>query len=159
MKPAIQKSTSKYLYSDKNLYFQVLEEFNKGNCLFSRNLTAYLENSTSQPGPFYGKHLNECKICQEKVRNYRKLLHTVKSQIPYVQPEHDFLSHIEPELKEAFSVYKKRLKKEEKKNSYFEGKMFAQVGEDILRGVILTPSFLKGLMWTGITTIILSQIL
>lgn len=159
MKPAIKSERSTYLYSDKNLYHKVLDEFNQGNCLFSRNLMAYLENSSTQPGAFYGKHLSECKVCQDKVSRYKNLLHKVKSQIPYIQPERDFVSHIEPELKEALSLYKKRLKREDKKGEYFQGELVQRVGEDLLKGVFLTPAFLKGMLWSGVAGILLYLIL
>ncbi|MCR9205081.1 MAG: hypothetical protein NXH75_10915 [Halobacteriovoraceae bacterium] len=159
MKSAVKSERATYLYSDKNLYHKVLDEFNQGNCLFSRNLMAYLENSSTQPGAFYGKHLSECNVCQEKVSRYKDLLHKVKSQVPYIQPERDFISHIEPELKEALSIYKKRLKREDKKGEYFQGDLIKRVGEDLLKGVFLTPAFIKGMLWSGIAGILLYIIL
>jgi len=154
-------SRSSYLYSPENrgLYFEVLEEFNKGNCLFSRNLMAYLENSHQQPGPFYQKHLSECEVCLSKVRSYKKLLTTVKAQIPYQQPVSDFESVIDAELKEAFSLFKQKVRKQKNKDSVLTKDFLSRVKNDLVWESIFTPQMLKGALYALLTGVLLSYIL
>lgn len=159
MKAEINTERATYLYSDKNLYHKVLDEFNQGNCLFSRNLMAYLENTSSQPGAFYGKHLNECKVCQEKVRRYRGLLNKVRSQIPYIQPDGEFIAHIEPELKEALKIHQARIKRKSEQNDYFQGEFLKRASNDLIKGVLFSPSIIKAAAWSGIAGILIYIIL
>lgn len=152
----INTSTTTYLYSkdNKNLYFQMLEDFNKGNCLFTRNLLAYLESSHKQPGPFYSKHLSECAVCQEKVKRYRGLLNEVKAQIPFVQADDQLESMIKPELKEILGLHQRKKKQEETKDRLLNQKFFKSAVSDFFKEALFSRTILKGVGWSFVAGVL-----
>lgn len=93
------KDDSVYLYSpeNKDLYNNVLENFNKSDCIFNRNLLAYLEEEKGNES-FYSKHILSCESCQAKAREYRKMMSTVKTSIPIHQMNGELDSMMRSEI-------------------------------------------------------------
>lgn len=110
---------SVYLYSPehKDLYNDVLESFNKSDCVFNRNLLAYLEEESYQADhgiretkldqSFYSKHLISCKSCQAKASEYRKMKYSIKTSLPEFSFNEELSGMLESEIKDAFDHFAK----------------------------------------------------
>ena len=113
---------SVYLYGEegRDLYQDFLNNGNKQDCLFSRNLFAYLERGSEVQSPFYEKHLLECPICQAKASKWEQLLKVVDQNIPEEKMETSTLEFLESEcanLAEVFGKQKIIDKRNRKKES------------------------------------------
>ncbi len=106
-KKTSQLEDSVYLYHDENkdLYNEVLEGLNKSDCIFNRNLMAYLEKQDEVDDSFYSKHLLSCPSCQAKATEYRKLQSKISQAIPYYKINKELLPMVSEELKEALKLF------------------------------------------------------
>ena len=151
-----QAGESTYLYSQKNrdLYHQVLEQFNDKNCVFSRNLLAFIESPQKEPGPFYSKHVNECAHCQKMAREFSVTLARVGSLIPDQSPPEGFSSTVKPELKEIARFWRKKQKSLETQKSTMGPEFYAQAVKDFFIAGIFSRTFLKGLGLAGLSALL-----
>lgn len=152
-----QTSESTYLYAESNreLYQKVLDQFNDKNCVFSRNLLAFLESPQREPGPFYSRHVNECPHCQQKVHEFSQTLKVIQSLIPDYSAPEDFSQVVKPEIKEAINFWKKKQKALEKHDQIFGVEFFQNAFKDFFMKGLWSRSFAKGLMWAGFSALIL----
>jgi hypothetical protein len=152
-----QTSESTYLYSQNNrdLYHQVLEQFNDQSCVFSRNLLAFIESPHKEPGPFYSKHVNECSHCQKMAREFSEALNRVSSLIPDQSPPEGFSATIKPELKEVGRFWQKKQKAMAAQKSVMGPEFYAQALSDFFFKGLLSRTFLKGLGYASLSALVL----
>lgn len=152
-----QTSESTYLYAEKNrdLYQSVLDQFNDKNCVFSRNLLAFLESPQREPGPFYSRHVNECPACQAKVHEFSKTLQNIQRHIPDHSAPDDLSLQVRPEIKEAINFWKKKQKALEKSDKILAADFVKEATKDFFTKGLLSRSFAKGLLWAGFSAILL----
>lgn len=98
---------SVYLYHSENkeLYNDVLENFNKSDCIFNRNLMAYLENRDEQDDSFYAKHILSCSSCQAKAKEFRKLHTKINESIPIYKINEELLPMVREEVKDLVDLF------------------------------------------------------
>lgn len=98
---------SVYLYhsENKDLYNEVLEKFNQSDCIFNRNLMAYLEDRERSDDSFYSKHVLSCPSCQAKAKEYRNIQNRIGQAIPDKQMGDELLSMIKADIKEAEELF------------------------------------------------------
>jgi len=98
---------SVYLYNPKNkdLYSKVLDQFNESDCIFSRNLMAYLEDRGRSDGSFYSKHIPHCVSCQTKASEYKEIQRKISKAIPNQQMSDESFSMIKAEINEAQGIF------------------------------------------------------
>ena len=155
----LESTGSLYLYSDKSLYHQVLKDFNTNDCLFSKNLIAYVESRSVHSGSFYQKHLLECEICREKVGKYKKLLSSISKQIPYVNPSEEVSLQLKNYVTLAVSSRNKRLSILHENNNFMTKAFFKKAIRDFVLNSVLSISLIKGVLWSLIIFFILDKIL
>ncbi|GEM_PF-2282975 len=151
-----QLKESTYLYSSENrdLYHHVLDQFNNNDCVFSRNLMAFIESPQNEPGPFYSRHINECGQCQAKVRAFSQTLKNVRKLIPENSPPEGFNAQVSPEIQEALKFLKKRIKVEENKNLLFSRDFVRQAIIDFFTIGLRSQTFFKGIALAALSTIL-----
>ena len=90
---------SVYLYSpeNKDLYQDVIESFSQSDCIFTRNLVAYLEDDRGKDS-FYTKHLLSCETCQSKAKEYRAMLDKVSNSIPVYEMTEELFAMMRGEI-------------------------------------------------------------
>ena len=118
----MMKEKSVYLYDPqrKDLYQKVLNEFSRKDCVFGRNLLAYLEGPEDQVGPFYSKHLLTCPTCQAKARDYKKMMHSLDEAIPFVEASIETKEMFHSELKEILPLFEKVEEEDPMKGIFLE---------------------------------------
>ena len=137
---------SVYLYSPENkqLYQDVIESFSQSDCIFSRNLVAYLEDDHGKDS-FYTKHLLSCETCQSKAKEYRAMLSKVSDSIPVYEMTEELFSMMRGEIGDVADL----LNREEEdphridfkatfKSSLFEFAKGFFVSREIVVGFILS---------------------
>lgn len=151
-----QTSESTYLYAqdNKDLYHQVLEQFNDKDCVFSRNLLAFIESPQQQPGPFYSKHINECPHCQKMAREFSQTLKRVQALIPDEAPPEGFSQAIRPELKEAARFWNKKVKLATQKENGLNFEFLEQAVKDFFFEALLSKNFAKGLGYAALSALL-----
>lgn len=156
-----QVTESTYFYSQNNrdLYQQVLDQFNDKNCVFSRNLLAFLESPQREPGPFYSRHVNECPHCQKKVREFSQTLKTIHALIPDEAPPEDFRRTVSPEIKEAISFWKKKQRALRRERNLYGPEFIKRAASDFVMQGLWSRSFLKGIGLAAMSALILSIVL
>ena len=104
-----QVEDSVYLYDpdNKDLYNEVLENLNKNDCIFGRNLLAYLEDQDRADNSFYRKHLMSCKSCQLKAGEYRSMKDQIQKTIPERKLNPDLLAMLRSEIKDSIDHFSK----------------------------------------------------
>jgi len=102
-----QVKDSVYLYNpeNKDLYNEVLENFNKSDCIFNRNLMAYLEECDRSVDSFYSKHILVCPSCQAKALEFKNIRNKIVQSIPNQQMSDGLLAMIKPDIKEAKDLF------------------------------------------------------
>lgn len=135
---------SSYLYSpeNKDLYKETLDEYNQKSCVFSRNLIALLETASLKQGPFYQKHIKECRVCQKMASDFAQKEKKIKAAIPVQTTPPDLAQNIKADLREALAYIEKksRPKKTWSKELVKEG------ARDFFITMPRSQSFLKGLL-------------
>lgn len=151
-----QLKESTYLYSSENreLYHHVLDQFNNNDCVFSRNLLAFIESPQNEPGPFYSRHINECEHCQKKVRSFSQKLTIIKNLIPETLPPEDFSSQVKPEIQEALKFLKKRMKLNLNKGRLLNKDFLREAVVDFFFRGLRSQTFLKGLLYASLSAIL-----
>jgi len=96
-----------YLYhsENKDLYNEVLEKFNHSDCIFNRNLMAYLEDRERSDNSFYSKHILSCPSCQVKAKEYKDIQKKITQAIPDREMSDELLSMIKADIKEAEELF------------------------------------------------------
>jgi hypothetical protein len=152
-----QVSESTYYYSKDNrdLYQKTLDQFNDKNCVFSRNLLAFLESPQKEPGPFYSRHVNECPHCQKKVQEFGRTLQTIQELIPDEQPPIDFSQTVRPDIKEAVSFWKKKQKALSDHDKLMKPSFFKRLFIEFFTHGLMSRTFAKGLIWAGLSAVLL----
>lgn len=156
-----QTRESTYLYSENNrdLYQQVLEQFNNRSCVFSRNLLAFIESPQKEPGPFYSKHINECEHCQKMAREFSDTLSRVNHLIPDQSPPEGFSAIIRPELKEVARFWSKKQKALANQKKVYGPEFFTQAIKDFFLEGLLSKNFAKGLGLAALSALLVYIIL
>lgn len=105
-----EQGDSVYLYApeNKDLYRDVLENFNNNDCIFSRNLLAYLEEEGRGEDSFHTKHLLTCSSCQNKAKKYRSMKHKIETSIPTFEFNEELAPMLRSEVKDAFQHFSKK---------------------------------------------------
>lgn len=81
-----------YLYhpDNKDFYLETLKDFEAKDCIQSRNIINYLDLSEKElSGIPFGKHINNCEICQEKFLEGKALFSKISNNIPQANVSYD----------------------------------------------------------------------
>ncbi len=151
----VSKSTYYYAKGNRDLYQKTLDQFNDKNCVFSRNLLAFLESPHKEPGPFYSRHVNECSHCQQKVQEFSKTLQTIQDLIPDAQPPADFSRTVRPDIKEAINFWKKKVKALKDHDKLMGPTFLKRLFVEFFTQGLMSRTFAKGLLWACASALIL----
>ncbi len=137
---------SRYLYSqeNKNLYEETLDEFNNKSCVFSRTLIAQLESSQLKQGPFFQKHIKECKVCQTILEDYSSKEKELKAKIPVVSAPDYLVETLRPELRQSLAYL--QVKSEERNKPIVTKRLVLKSLKEFVTTVPKSRTFLNGLV-------------
>ncbi|MCP4911831.1 MAG: hypothetical protein GY909_01835 [Oligoflexia bacterium] len=137
---------SVYLHSkdSEQVKAQYFEQTSFSDCPYSRNLTAMMESENVSD--FYGQHLVECQVCQQKALNWKKQMDELRQMIPtYSMPESQ-RPRFERGLKKIDKMIKKRSQKLIKERVFQFKNSSVNVLVDFF-SIFIKREFFIGIIW------------
>ena len=123
-----------YLYhpDNKDFYLETLKELEVKDCVQSRNIINYLDLSEKElSGIKFGKHINNCTICQEKFLEGKALFTKITENIPQMGVSYE----AQTQFNEDLSVLIKNIKIKELDKVRFKMKMILGHGQAVVRDI------------------------
>lgn len=152
---------STYLFDrhSRDLYIDYLETLTGEECIFSRNIPAYLNSEEKQSMSFFSRHLSECPKCQKELRRAKQQNAAFSNLVPTAQPSEHFLSNIELGLKDVKLMMDGKSELQKDLAQKREVEMMKQFIIDSTVGFMTRATFVKGLLLSSATCLLLYLIL